>query len=139
MKLVKRRIFTSILVCFMACIMFYMPVFAASFSVSKNIRLTTYKKTSFSFGSIAGGDIQITQVEISTRMSSGSARPPFVCLESPSGTVIKFGLSATNSVTYSTNGFNGENPKGTWYAWIETDETVSIQNVTVNVKVTYSY
>lgn len=137
MKSVKRRIFTSVLACFMACIMFSMPIFAASSSVSKNIRLTT-NKTPFSLGSLAGENIQITQVGIYTRMSIGSERLPYVCLESPSGTVIKFG-SLTGSATYSTNGFNGENPKGTWYAWIETDETALIQNMTVNVKVTYSY
>lgn len=72
--------------------------------------------------------------------ASGTEGSFVICLESPSGTVIKLKPS-TGSVTYSTSSFNGENPKGTWYAWIEMDETASIQNVTVSasVTVTYSY
>ena len=120
----------SIILCVSLCIMFSKPVLAASSSISKTIRLTTYNKTKLSFGSLTGTDIQITQVKIYINRSSGTEGSFVICLESPSGTIIKLKPSS-GSVIYSTSNFNGENPKGTWYAWIEMDETASIQNVTV--------
>lgn len=112
MKSVKRRIFTSVLACLMACIMFSMPVLAASSNFSKTIRLTTNNKTSFSLGSFAGKDTQITQVKIGITMASGMDGFFPVYLESPSGTVIKL-MPKSNSIIYYITSFNGENPKGT--------------------------
>lgn len=117
MKSVKRRIFTSILACFMACIMFSMPVLAAG-STSKSLGkmnalngMTAVK--SFSVTSTG----TITNVKIYLNVSSGS--DPFnIYLVSPEGT--EYALTpSTKSGTYNTTAFNGESPKGTWYFYVE--------------------
>ena len=147
MKSVKRRIFTFILACFTTCIMFSMPVLAASSSVSKSIRLSTTGKTCFSFGSILGKNTLITQVKVSLNAVSGTEPNAFdLYIESPSGTVITL-PSSTKSVTYCINSFNGENPKGAWWAWIERRDETSNPNqmypmttsVTIGVSVEYDF
>lgn len=116
MKSVKRRIFTSILACFMAFIMLSMPVLAASNSktVPKmnalNGMTAVQKFTVSSSGTI-------TNVKIFLKVASGS--DPFnFYLVSPEGT--EYALTpSTKDGTYNTTIFNGESPKGTWYVYVE--------------------
>ncbi|MBD5466500.1 MAG: hypothetical protein HDR22_11965 [Lachnospiraceae bacterium] len=140
MKLIKKKILVVLIACLMLGMTFSIPVLAATNSVSKSIRLTTYKKTSFSSGSLAGDDIQVTQVKIYINSFIEPEGSFGVYIESPSGTVAEL-IPSTKPGTYYINSFNGENPKGMWYAWIETKETASIENITVNatMTVTYSY
>lgn len=117
MKPVKRKIFTSILACFMACIMFSMPVLAAG-STSKSLGImnalngmTVVKNFTVT------SDGTITNVKIYLNVSSGS--DPFaIFLVSPAGTEYPL-TPSTNSGTYNTTAFNGESPKGIWYFYVE--------------------
>lgn len=121
---------------------FSIPVLAATNSFSKSIRLSTTEKTCFSFGSM-GENALVTQVKVYLNAASGT--DPFdVYIESPSGTVVTL-TPSTKSGTYLINNFNGENPKGTWCAWIESRDETSNPNqmypmttsVTIGVSVEY--
>ena len=100
MNTIKKRALTSIAVCFMACLMFSMPVLAASNSFSK----TTVKLNAIdggvsqiakvSSGSVLGTNPKITQVKVYLNVASGT--DPFdLYIESPEGTV--------NSITVTQN------------------------------------
>ena len=77
MNTIKKRALTSIAVCFMACLMFSMPVLAASNSFSK----TTVKLNAIdggvsqiakvSSGSVLGTNPKITQVKVYLNVASG--------------------------------------------------------------------
>lgn len=117
MKIVKMRIIKTFVVCLMTILMFSIPVLAATNTFSKSIRLSTTGKTCFSFGSFSGENTLITQVKIYLNVASGTDAFD-ICIESPSGTVVTL-TPLLKSGTYYINSFNGENPKGTWCAWIE--------------------
>lgn len=115
MKVVK-RIFTSVLVCLMVCMMFSIPVLAANTSKTLpkmnaiNGMTAVQKFTVTSSG-------EITQVKIYLNVASGS--DPFkIYLVSPSGTQYEETPSTKNG-TYYTTVFNGEDAKGTWYFYVE--------------------
>lgn len=128
MKIVKKRIIKTFVVSLMTILMFSMPVLAATNTFSKSIRLSTTEKTNFSYGSITGKNTLITQVKVYLNVVNGSEPNAFdLYIESPSGTVVTLPPS-TKSVTYYINSFNGENPKGTWCAWIERRDETSNPN-----------
>ena len=123
MNTIKKRALTSIAVCFMACLMFSMPVLAASNSFSK----TTVKLNAIdggvsqiakvSSGSVLGTNPKITQVKVYLNVASGT--DPFdLYIESPEGTVARL-TPSTKSRTYYVTDFVCENPKGDWYLQIE--------------------
>ena len=106
MNTIKKRALTSIAVCFMACLMFSMPVLAASNSFSK----TTVKLNAIdggvsqiakvSSGSVLGTNPKITQVKVYLNVASGT--DPFdLYIESPEGTVIGFPASHLGSATFT--------------------------------------
>lgn len=150
MNIIKKRALTSIAVCFMACLMFSMPVLAASNSFSK----TTVKLNAIdggvsqiakvSSGSVLGTNPKITQVKVYLNVASGT--DPFdLYIESPEGTVARL-TPSTKSGTYYVTDFVGENPKGDWYLQIENlgktydpNKQYPASTVTATITVTYSY
>lgn len=139
MKLMKRKILIIFMVYLMLSLSFSIPVLAATNSYSKSITLNTTGKTSFSCG-IIRDDSQITQVKLSMSISNGSSAPSYtIYLESPSGTVVAL-PPLIRAGEYRINSFNGEPPKGTWYAWIERiDKTNNlITSVRVGINVEYN-
>ena len=110
MNTIKKRALTSIAVCFMACLMFSMPVLAASNSFSK----TTVKLNAIdggvsqiakvSSGSVLGTNPKITQVKVYLNVASGT--DPFdLYIESPEGTVAR--LTPSYSVKPKSIDFTG--------------------------------
>lgn len=138
MKLLKKKILVVFMACLVLALTSSIPVLAATNSFSSAIRLTTDKKTSFSLRGLSGGDIQVSQLKIYFNISSGTGEKFSVYLESPSGTVVKL-MPLAYSGTYYINSFNGEDPKGTWYAWIEMEDNALIKNMIVNASVTVTY
>ena len=144
MKKIKKKLLSIIIACFITCLLFSIPVLAASSSLSKSIRLSTTGKTYFSSGSYIGENVVVTQVKVYLNVASGTDPFDFY-IESPSGTVVTFQPS-TKSGTYNINSFNGENPKGTWCAWIERRDETSNPNqmnpititATIGVSVEYN-
>lgn len=150
MKVVRKKVLTTIMACFMACLMFSMPVLAATNSFSK----TTVKLNAIdggvsniskvSSGSVSGTSPKITQVKVYLNVARGT--DPFdLYIESPSGKAAKL-TPSTKSGTYYVTDFNGENPKGEWYVHIEnlgiTYDPIKIypvSTVTATLTVTYSY
>lgn len=150
MNTIKKRALTSIAVCFMACLMFSMPVLAASNSFSK----TTVKLNAIdggvsqiakvSSGSVLGTNPKITQVKVYLNVASGT--DPFdLYIESPEGTVARL-TPSTKSRTYYVTDFVCENPKGDWYLQIENlgktydpNKLYPASAVTATITVTYSY
>lgn len=132
MNIIKKRALTSIAVCFMACLMFSMPVLAAS---------NSFSKTTVKLNAIDGGVSQIAKV------SSGS-----VLGTNPKITQVKVYLNvarltpSTKSRTYYVTDFVCENPKGDWYLQIENlgktydpNKLYPASTVTATITVTYSY
>lgn len=124
MKTVKRRIVTSVIACFMACMMFAMPVLAATTSSSYFSKTTTKlnavnggqsKTSSVTSGSVPDG-ASVTSVKVFCNVASGTD-PYTLYIKSPEGTIASFS-GPTKSTTFTTNVFNGETPKGTWSVWI---------------------
>lgn len=84
MNTIKKRALTSIAVCFMACLMFSIPVLAASNSFSK----TTVKLNAIdggvsqiakvSSGSVLGTNPKITQVKVYLNVASVQIRLTFI-------------------------------------------------------------
>lgn len=78
MKVVRKKVLTTIMACFMACLMFSMPVLAATNSFSK----TTVKLNAIdggvsniskvSSGSVLGTSPKITQVKVYLNVASGT-------------------------------------------------------------------
>lgn len=144
MKSVKRRIFSSILACFMACIMFSMPVLAATNSTSKTLaKMNALNGMTAVKSFTVTSDGTITNVKIYLNVSSGS--DPFkVYLVSPEGTEYAF-TPSTKSGTYNTTAFNGESPKGTWYFYVENlnitynpNQLYPTTTVTPTITITYN-
>ena len=143
MNTIKKRALTSIAVCFMACLMFSMPVLAASNSFSKTtVKLSQIAKVSS--GSVLGTNPKITQVKVYLNVASGT--DPFdLYIESPEGTVARL-TPSTKSRTYYVTDFVCENPKGDWYLQIENlgktydpNKLYPASTVTATITVTYSY
>lgn len=87
-----------------------------------------------------GENALVTQVKVYLNVASGT--DPFdIYIESPSGTVITL-TPSTKSGTCLINSFNGENPNGTWCAWIErrneTSNTNQMYPITTSVKIEVS-
>lgn len=133
MKLIKKKIFVVFVTCLMLCTTFSIPVLAATNTFSKSIRLSTTGKTCFSLGSMSENTV-VTQVKVYLNVASGTDPFDFY-IESPSGTVVTFQPS-TKSGTYYINSFNGENPKGTWCAWIERRDETSNPNQMYSMTIT---
>lgn len=150
MKVVRKKVLTTIMACFMACLMFSMPVLAATNSFSKTtVKLNAIdggvsKISKVTSGSVLGTSPKITQVKVYLNVASGT--DPFdLYIESPSGKAAKL-TPSTKSGTYYVTDFNGENPKGEWYVHIEnlgiTYDPIKIypvSTVTATLTVTYSY
>lgn len=150
MKVVRKKVLTTVMACFMACLMFSMPVLAATNSFSKTtVKLNAIdggvsKISKVTSGSVLGTSPKITQVKVYLNVASGT--DPFdLYIESPSGTVAKL-TPSTKSGTYYVTDFNGENPKGEWYVQMEnlgvTYDPIKLypaSTVTATLTVTYSY
>lgn len=148
MRIAKKKVFTSIMACIMICLMFSMPVLAASSSFSKTTAkinaINGLTATKTFTGTATGTDPKITQVKVYLNVSSGSDPFKFY-LVSPSGTEYEMTPSTTSN-TYYVSAFNGETPKGTWYVSVEnlgiTYNPIQIYpttTVTPTITVTYSY
>lgn len=144
MKSVKRRIYTSVLACFMACIMFSMPVLAASSSTSKTLaKINAINGMTAVKSFTVTSDGTITNVKIYLNVSSGS--DPFaIYLVSPEGTEYEL-TPSTTSGTYNTTAFNGESSKGTWYFYVENlgitynpNQLYPTTTVTPTITITYN-
>lgn len=150
MNTIRRRLFASVMACFVLCFMFVTPVLAASNSFSK----TTTKlnainggdsaTSNLTSGSVLGSNPTITQVKVYLNVSSAS--DPFdVYVESPSGKEISFTPAIKNGTYYFTD-FNGANPSGTWKVHIRNagfsynpNQIFPASTATATVTVTYSY
>ena len=117
MKLAKKRVFTSIIVCIMACVIISMPVLAAS--TSKTVaKMNALDGTTAVQKFTVTSSGEITQVKIYLNVASGT--DPFAFyLVSPSGTEYEIPSPSTKNGTYYTTVFNGEDAKGTWYCYLE--------------------
>ena len=150
MNTIKKRALTSIAVCFMACLMFSMPVLAASNSFSK----TTVKLNAIdggvsqiakvSSGSVLGTNPKITQVKVYLNVASGT--DPFdLYIESPEGTVARLTSFARLS-KYLVTDFVRPDPIAVWSLQIENlgktydpNKLYPASTVTATITVTYSY
>lgn len=150
MRSVKRRIFTTMLACFLACMMFAVPVMAATGSYSRtttklNAMSGGISNTSkVSSGSVLGTDQSISDVKLYLNVSSGS--DAFVVyLKSPEGKQISM-ISGGTSGTYYFDDFDGEDPYGKWEIYIRnqgtcyhTPQTIPVSTVTATLTVSYDY
>ena len=149
MKKVTKKSLVSIFACFLACIMFAMPVYAASSSFSKTtvklnaINGSSSVKSTLSSGSVLGSKRSINSVQLFCNVSSNSD-PYTIYVQSPSGTVESLS-GPSRSSTVSVGGFLGEDPKGTWTVWIVNSGISYKGNVypastaTITLKVSYTY
>ncbi len=149
MKAITKRTFTAFTVCIMVCMMFSIQVFAASDYFSKSTtKLNAYNggksnESTFSSGSVPK-DAKITGVRIHYTVASGTD-PYTVYLISPKKTryVVSGPLSSTTVSNISA--FNGENPEGTWTAYIVNagrtthGNVYPVSTVTLSVTVNYEY
>ena len=152
MKAMTKRTLTAVMACIMACMMFAMPVFAANTTPSSFSKSTTKlnaynggksNESTFSSGSIPDG-ASITSVQIHYTVASGTD-PYTVYLISPEGTMyIEAGPTSSKTV-YDIKDFNGENPYGTWKAYIVNSgysthgSVYPASTVTLSVTVYYEY
>lgn len=151
MKTVKRRIFTSVIACFMACMMFAMPVLAATTSSSYFSKTTTKLNalnggksatSSVTSGSVPDG-AYVTSVKVFVNVARGTD-PYTLYIKSPEGTIASFS-GPTSSTTFTTNVFDSETPKGTWSVWIVNSGVSYNGNIypastaTVSLTVYYDY
>ena len=149
MKAITKRTFIAFTACIMACMMFSIQVFAASSFFSKSTtKLNAYNggktnESTFSSGSVPK-DAEITGVRIHYTVSSGTD-PYTVYLISPEKTryIVSGPLSSTTVSNISA--FNGENPEGTWTAYIINEGYTThgniypVSTVTLSVTVNYEY
>lgn len=108
MNTIKKRALTSIAVCFMACLMFSMPVLAASNSFSK----TTVKLNAIdggvsqiakvSSGSVLGTNPKITQVKVYLNVASGYASYINTAMSEWVNTTSSMGVTTPISYTKTT-------------------------------------
>ena len=149
MKAITKRTLTAVMACMMVCMMFSMQVFAASSFFSKSTtKLNAYSggksnESSFTSGSIPDG-AKITSVKIAYNVASGTD-PYKVYLVSPSGTVYSVSGPTSSTTVSNINVFNGEDPEGTWKAYIINSGYTThgniypVSTVTLSVTVNYEY
>ncbi len=149
MKRVKKRTFTAVIACMMACLMFVTPVFAATNNFSKTtVKLNAInggnsRESSVTSGSVLGDNPAITKVELYCNVSTGTD-PYTIYVKSPSGTTNSM-TGPTKSGNIIMTGFEEENPSGTWTIWIRNSgisyngNIYPASTVTVTLKVSYSY
>lgn len=148
MKTAKKKLFMSFIACFMACMMFAIPVMAASYTWSKTtIKLNAINggssaTSTVTSGSIIGTNPQITKVEFYCNVASGTD-PYTIYVQSPDGTIASFS-GPTKSGSFTTDVFNGEKPGSTWKIWIVNNgvsyngNIYPASTVTITITVTYS-
>lgn len=148
MRKLRKRIFSCLIACMLACIMFTLPVYAANGSFSKTtVKLNAmnggYSVTSYlTSGSIPDG-AYITSVKVNVKVASGTD-PYTLYIESPEGTIGTF-PGPTSTSSFVTHIFDGESPAGTWAVWIKNGGISYIGNiyptstVTVTLTIYYSY
>lgn len=150
MKPTKAKFFTTLMTCFLVCLMFVTPVLAATNFFSKTtVKLNALgggesKTSAVTSGSVTGSNPSITQVKVYLNVGSGS--DPFeVCIVSPSGKEVYF-TPSTKNATYTLKDFNGENPSGTWKVHIinsgfsyNPNQIIPTSTATATLTVTYSY
>lgn len=149
MKAMTKRTLTAVMACIMVCMMFSMQVFAASSFFSKSTtKLNAYSGgksnvSTFSSGSVPDG-ASITSVKIAYNVKSGTD-PYTVYLISPRGTVYSASGPTSSTTDYNISKFNGENPDGTWTAYIINSGYTThgniypVSTVTLSVTVNYEY
>ncbi len=149
MKAMTKRTLTAIMACIMVCMMFSMQVFAASSFFSKSTtKLNAYSggksnESTFSSGSVPDG-ASITSVKIAYNVKSGTD-PYTVYLISPKGTVYSASGPLSSTTVSNINAFNGEDPEGTWKAYIINSGYTThgniypVSTVTLSVTVYYEY
>lgn len=151
MKTVKRRIFTSIIACFMACMMFAMPVLASTTSSSYFSKTTTKLNAvnggQSSISSVTSGSVPdgayVTSIKVFCNVARGTD-PYTLYIKSPEGTIASYS-GPMSSTTFTTHDFDGENPKGTWKVWIVNSgvsyngNIIPTSTVTVSLTVYYDY
>ena len=149
MKTMTKRTLTAVMACIMVCMMFSMQVFAASSYFSKSsTKLNAFSggksnESTFTSGSVPEG-ASITSVKIAYRVSSGTD-PYRVYLVSPKGTVYSASGPTSSTTDYNIRAFNGEDPDGTWKAYIINSGYTThgniypVSTVTLSVTVNYEY
>lgn len=149
MQKVVKKSFMSVVACLMACMMFAVPVFAASNNFSKTtVKLNAInggesRKSTLSSGSVTGNNPSISKVQLYCNVSSGSD-PYTIYVLSPKGTTRSI-TGPSKSGTITITGFEGENPSGTWTIWIKNSgvsykgNIYPTSTVTITLKVAYSY
>ena len=140
MKTMTKRTLTAVMACIMVCMMFSMQVFAASSYFSKSTtKLNAFSggksnESTFTSGSVPEG-ASITSVKIAYR----------VYLVSPKGTVYSASGPTSSTTDYNISAFNGEDPDGTWKAYIINSGYTThgniypVSTVTLSVTVNYEY
>lgn len=151
MKSVKRKLLMSVVSCFMACMMFAMPVLAAtsssSFFSKTTTKLNAINGGSSAISSVSSGSVpdgaEVTSVRVFCNVSSGTD-PYTLYIKSPEGTIASY-PGPTSSTTFTTHDFDGENPRGTWSVWIVNSgisyngNLYPVSTVTVSLTVNYDY
>lgn len=94
-----------------------------------------------SSGTVLGTNPQVTSVTVRLVVSSGSS-PVYLWVENPanpgsSATLVYKGTYGVGTHNITLTEFNGKNPKGTWYMWIETTGAVSTATSTITVNYKY--
>lgn len=149
MKAMTKRTLTAVMACIMVCTMFSMQVFAASSFFSKSttklnaISGGKSNESTFTSGSIPDG-AKVTSVKIAYNVASGTD-PYTAYLISPRGTVYSVSGPTSSKTVSNINVFNGENPDGTWKAYIINSGYTThgsiypASTVTMSVTVNYEY
>lgn len=146
MKAKAKRTLTAALACIMVCMMFSMQVFASGSFSKSTAKLNAYSggksnESTFSSGSIPDG-AKIRDVRIAYNVKSGTD-PYTVYLISPEGTKYIVAGPTSSTVVYNISAFNGEDPEGTWKAYIVNAGYTTHNNIypasTVTMTVTVSY
>lgn len=147
MKAIKKKMFLSVMASLVACLMFATPVLAAGSFSKTTAKLNAVNGnisniSSLSSGSVSGTNPSITSVSVYVNVSSGSD-PYYIHIISPEGTEYIFEGPTTNK-TITIPVFNGENPKGTWYVYIENlgysynpNQIFPASTATITLKVSY--
>jgi hypothetical protein len=86
-----------------------------------------------SSGTVLGTNPQVTSTSVRLVVSAGSS-PVNLWVLSPRGTLTfngTYGVGTHNNISFPI--FNGENPQGTWYVWIQTTGALSTATATITV------
>lgn len=104
MKRLTKKVFTTVMACLMACLMFVTPVLAATNCFSKTttklnaINGGTSRYCSITSGSVSGNNPSITKLELYCNAASGTD-PYTIYVKSPDGTIISFPRSFLLQIT----------------------------------------